>query len=405
MDGPLTGIRIVDLSTVVMGPYATRILGDYGADIIKVEKPGGDTSRQITPMRNPRMGAPFIHLNRNKRSIQLDVRQPAGLEVLLKLVEDSDVFFTNIRPKALAKLGLESEALRERNPQLITVAMTGFGQDGRYAADPAYDDLVQGLCAVPSLQQSAGCDVPRYVPLAFTDRSVGLHAAIATLAAVVHRHRTGEGQAIEIPMFETMVDQVLGDHMGGMTFDPPNAAPGYMRLLASERRPCPTSDGYVCALIYSDRDWHRFAQIIGRPTLLQDDPRFSSAGERTDHADFVSRFVAEQTVEKSTEEWIKLLREADIPVAPLHTLESLFDDPHLQDVGFFQACEHPTEGRIRQMDFPSKWSSTPPSTRYFAPQLGEHSVEILAELGLDSESITELLESGVVGEECSPSSK
>lgn len=396
MAGALAGIRIIDMSTVVMGPYATRILGDYGAEIIKVEAPVGDTSRQITPMRSPGMGAPFVHLNRNKRSIQLNVRAPEGLAALLKLIEGADIFISNIRPKALGRLGLTAEVIQKHNPSLIIVNMTGFGQGGRYAADPAYDDLIQGLTAVPSLLAMAGASQPRFVPLAFTDRAVGLHAAIATLAAVVHRERTGEGQTIEIPMFETMVEQVLGDHMGGMTFDPANAPPGYMRQLSKERRPYPTNDGYVCAVIYSNRDWQRFAELIGMPDLLTEDPRFSSVGQRTDHADYVSQFVAQQTVKKSTAEWLTLLREIDIPVAVLHTLDSIFEDPHLRDVEFFQNFDHPTEGAIRQMDFPSKWSSTPPSVRYLAPRLGENSVDILSEAGFSEEEIKALIEAGIV---------
>lgn len=391
MSGPLQGLRIIDMTNVVMGPYATQILADYGADVVKVESPSGDTTRQIPPMRHADMGCLFLHLNRNKRSVVLDLKDPDGIEALLELAAVSDALVCNVRPAALARLGITYERLAERNPKLIWLSLVGFGSDGPYAGRPAYDDLIQGLTAVPSMLVAAGSETPHYVPISFNDRAVGLHAAIALLAAVQQRHRTGRGQAIEVPMFETMVQFTLGDHVGGHSFEPPAGPPGYSRTLTKERRPYPTSDGYLCAIIYTDRHWQSFFELVGQPDRFATDPRVSTFVARTTHAKELYREVGEHLARRSTAEWLAEFAAHDIPATPLHTLESVMDDPHLKATGFFQEVDHPTEGRLRQMSVPTRWSDWTPGPLRPAPVLGEHSGEVLREAGVPAPVIDRLL--------------
>ncbi|MBD8561809.1 CoA transferase [Pseudomonas fluorescens] len=391
MAGLLDGVRIVDMTSVLMGPYATQILADYGADVIKVEAPSGDTTRQVPPMRNLGMGTIYLHLNRNKRSLVLDLKREGSIAALLKLLETADVFISNVRPKALARLGLDSEVLSRVNPRLIVTSLVGFGQDGPYAADPAYEDLIQALTTIPSLLVAAGSEQPHYVPVAYNDRSVGQSAAIAILAALLERERSGLGQQIEIPMFETMVQNVMGDHLGGLTFEPPLGPPGYQRTLNKERRPYPTKDGHVCVIIYTDKHWHRFGEMIGRPNLLDEDPHFKDLTSRTVYAEAVYTLIGETMPQRTTAQWLAAFREADIPAAALHTLDTIMDDPHLKATGFFRQIEHPTEGKIHEMAIPSKWSRSQPSIRRHAPQLGEHSREVLSEAGLSDAEVDALV--------------
>ncbi|MEY2928269.1 MAG: hypothetical protein RL367_2746 [Pseudomonadota bacterium] len=396
MAGPLDGLKIIDMTTVIMGPYMTQILADLGADVIKVESPGGDTTRQVPPMRNQGMGAFYLQNNRNKRSIVIDMKKPDGLATLLALLADADAFVSNVRPAALARLGLTDAVMAKANPGLVTMALVGFGQNGPYAADPAYDDLIQGLTAVPSMLVTAGSAHPHYVPLAFNDRAVGLHSGISLLAAIRHRDRTGEGQHIEVPMFETMVEFVMGDHMAGLTFNPPQGPPGYTRSLNADRRPYKTSDGHVCNIIYTDKHWRAFAKIIGRPDLLESDDRFANLGTRTVHAAFVYDFIGQFMPGKTTAEWIAILKDADIPVTPLHTLESIMDDPHLQATRYFQPFDHPSEGTLVQTGLPSRWSKTRRDGQRPAPRLGEQSAEILRQAGVAEAEIVRLCDNGTI---------
>jgi crotonobetainyl-CoA:carnitine CoA-transferase CaiB-like acyl-CoA transferase len=392
--GPLSGLRVLDMTTVLMGPYATLQLGDMGADIIKVEPLEGDIVRQIGPGRHPGMGPMFLNVNRNKRSIALDLKQPAGRDVLLRLAADADVFIYNVRPQAMTRLGLAYEDVAASNPAIIYAGVFGYGQDGPYAGRPAYDDLIQGACAVPTLLAQAGDGSPRYVPLTIADRIVGLFAVNAILAALRHRDVTGRGQRIDVPMFETMAHFVLVDHLGGLTFDPPLDHGGYARLLAPERRPYRTKDGYLCALIYNDKQWRSFFAAIGRPDLKDD--RFRDHASRTRHIREIYAEVAGIFATRTTAEWMGILEKADIPYTPLRNIDDLVADPHLHAIGFLSEVEHPSEGAIKSMRVPTTWSDSKTDNPSPAPTLGQHSREILRELGLTELSIADLFAKGVV---------
>lgn len=387
MKPPLNDLRILDLTNVIMGPYATQVLADLGADVIKVEAPRGDTTRQIPPMRHPAMGTMFLQLNHNKRSVVLDLKQADDVNALVDIAATCDVFLTNVRPAALARLGINRELLAERNPGLIWLSLTGFGEGGEYSGRPAYDDIIQSLTAIPDLLVRAGTDHPHYVPVSLNDRAVGLHAAIALLAAVHQRTVTGQGQTVEVPMYETMAQFILGDHMGGHTFEPPIGPPGYQRTLTPERRPFKTLDGYLCALIYTDQQWRNFFSLIGEPERFENDPRVQTLLSRTEHANVLYREIGEQLARRTTQEWLDALADADIPAAPVHSLESAIYDSHLQQVGFFELTDHPTEGLIRRMRTPTRWSDTEFPVGRPAPSLGEHTEEILREVGVTDDRI------------------
>jgi crotonobetainyl-CoA:carnitine CoA-transferase CaiB-like acyl-CoA transferase len=395
MSGPLSGVRVIDLTSVILGPYATQILGDLGADVIKIETPEGDTIRYGAPMRSPGMGHIFLHLNRNKRSVVLDLKKPAGREALLKLAATADVLVYNVRPQAMARLGLTYDDVRAVNERIIYVGSYGFAQDGPYAAKPAYDDLIQGMVALPTLLRQAGADRPRFVPSTVADRITGLNTVNAVTTALFYRERTGKGQAVEVPMFESLAQFVLGDHMAGETFEPALGAMGYARLLAPHRNPYATRDGYLCLLVYNDKQWRNFFRLLGREEMLESDERFSTQTRRSEHIAEVYAFVAEQIKTRTSAEWLAALTEADIPVMPLNSLESLLEDEHLNQTGFFSTVEHPTEGRLRNMAVPSRWSESAPNQMRPAPRLGEHSVEVLREAGYSARDIEAMVAEGV----------
>ena len=393
MSGPLDGVRVLDLTSVVMGPYATQILADFGADVVKVEPPEGDVMRYNAPLRSKGMGHIFLHANRNKRSVVLDLKQPAARAACLALAKTADVLVYNIRPQAMARLGLSYEDVRAVNPRLIYVGGFGYSQRGPYAAKAAYDDLVQGAAGLPWLAERAGAESPRYTPVIIADRSVGLHLANAVSAALYRREKTGVGQRVDVPMFESLLQSVLGEHLAGHTYEPPVAPPGYGRMLANERRPYRTTDGYVCVLVYNDKQWQSFFRIIGRPELIND-PRFATQEARSRDFQGAYAMVAEEMAKRSTADWIAALEAADIPVQKMNSLEDILADPHLDAIGYFQERQHPTEGRIRSMAVPSEWSESPPEFRRHAPRLGEHTREVLREGGLDPATIDALIRSG-----------
>jgi crotonobetainyl-CoA:carnitine CoA-transferase CaiB-like acyl-CoA transferase len=387
--GPLQGVKVIDMTSVLMGPYATQTLGDYGADVIKVESPEGDITRQIGPARNPGMGPIFLNANRSKRSICLDLKRPAGRAVLLRLTAKADVLVYNVRPQAMARLKLDYESVAAVNPGIVYAGMFGFGQDGPYAAKPAYDDLLQGASGLSHLIARAGDGTPRYVPTALADRVVGLSAVNAILAALLHRERTGRGQQVDIPMFETMVGFVLGDHLGGLTFEPPLDQGGYARQMSPDRRPYRTSDGFVSVIVYNDKQWDSFFAASGREDLRRH-PMFADFAARMASIDAVYAELGRIFETRSTARWLELLTEADIPAMPVHDLQSLLQDPHLVKTGFFAAAEHPTEGAIRSMRVAASFTDTPAVPERLAPRLGEQSREILTEAGLSAEEIEKL---------------
>ena len=376
MAGPLHGVRILDLTTVVMGPFATQILGDMGADVIKIEAPAGDSMRKVGPFRHPNMGPLFLQANRNKRSVVLDLKQAEDRKALLGLVPDADVLVYNIRPQAMRRLGLDFETLSALNPGLIVCGAFGFGEGGPYAGRPAYDDIMQAASGVSSLLQRVN-GKPSYAPINICDRTVGLYLANTLLGALFHKARTGEGQAIELPMFETMAQFVAGDHLGGESFVPSLGSTGYQRLLSTQRGPYPTSDGHLCVVVYTDEHWRRFSAMLGIPDLVANDPRFATLQTRTVNAEGMGAFLAEHLPAKTTQEWVALFGAADIPATPVNSIEDLFDDPHLKAVGFWQEVEHPTEGLLRVPSVPGTWSRTQPDIRRLAPRLGEHTEEVL----------------------------
>ncbi|MHC9084127.1 CaiB/BaiF CoA transferase family protein [Luteimonas sp. RIT-PG2_3] len=394
--GPLSGIKIVDLSTVLMGPFATQTLGEMGADVIKVEAPDGDVIRQVGPARHAGMGALFLNANRNKRSLCLDLKQAEAREALLALVRDADVFVHNLRPQAIARLGLDYARLAPTCPRLVYAHLTGFGSAGPYADRPAYDDLIQGASGLSAWMASSGDGTPRYVPTALADRVVGMAAMGAICAALFERERSGQGQALQVPMFETMVGFVLADHLAGQSFEPPLPGDGYGRLLSPHRRPYRTRDGHVCALVYTDRHWASFLSAIDMADLPARDPRFTGFAARTTHIDAVYAFLGEQFLLRDSADWLQLLADIDVPAMPMHDVQGLLHDPHLAATGFFQPMTHPSEGRLRTTAHPVSWSRTPPAPARPAPRQGEHGIEILRDAGLDDDAIARLLAAGVL---------
>ncbi|WP_326534993.1 CaiB/BaiF CoA transferase family protein [Pseudorhodoferax sp.] len=392
--GPLAGVKILDLSSVVMGPFATQILASLGAEVTKLESPDGDNMRHVGPMRNPGMGPIFLQANQGKRSIVLDLKQPAARDAALRLAGQSDVLVSNVRPQALARLGLDAASVRALHPRLIHVSCCGFDQRGPYAERPAYDDLIQGATGVPWLSQAYAGGEPAYAPMTLADRVTGLHVVYAVTAALYAREKTGVGQAVVVPMFEAMTQFVLGDHLAGLAFEPPLGEPGYARLLTPHRRPYRTRDGQLCVLIYNDKHWRSFFAAIDAPALAED-PRFATHGARATHIDAVYAEVARIMRMRDTAEWQALLDAADIPNMPMLGPAELLDDPHHAATGFVRRFEHPSEGRLVGTGVPTRWSGTPPAEQGTpAPRLGEHSRAVLHEAGFAESEIAALLESG-----------
>src|SRR3954462_10188361 len=362
MPGPLTGVRVLDLTSVVMGPYATQILGDFGAEVIKVEPPEGDVIRNAWPFRNPGMGTIFLNTNRNKRSVVLDLKKAEAREVCLALAAKADVLVYNIRPQAMARLHLSYEQVKAVNEKIIYVGCFGFSQRGPYAAKAAYDDMIQGAAGIPYLLKKQGAAEPRYAPMIVADRSVGQQVASAVSAALYYREKSGKGQRIDVPMYEHLLQMILGDHLGGYTFDPPHGPPGYIRILSPDRRPYETKDGYVCALIYNDKQWKAFFEAIGTPEKFSD-PLFSNHEVRSKNYDSAYSFVAQELKKRTTAEWVEAFERADIPVQRMNSLEDIVADPHLKAIGFFEPVQRPSEGRIGTLAVPSEWLESKPGYR------------------------------------------
>jgi len=386
--GPLAGVRVLDLTAVVLGPLATQILGDWGADVIKLEPPEGDLMRAngVSTVRG--MSSIFLAINRNKRSLAIDLKQPAGVAAVKRLLPTVDVLVHNMRTAAIDRLGLGYADCAAINPKLLYCVATGFGEDGPDAGQPAFDDVIQAACGLAGL---IGHDSgqPGYVPSLIADKTTGMALCNAVLAALYERTQSGQGQYVEVPMFETMVAFTLAEHLGGLTFQPPTAPAGYARLLAGGRQPAPTLDGHVAMLPYTGEHWQRFFTETGRPDLNDkyavDDRHARNARVKELYAD-----MAAITRTLTTEALLALCRRLDIPATRIHGIDSLPQHPHLQAVDLFQPQQHPTVGPIVAVRPTTRFARTPADLALHAPTLGEHSAQVLAEAGFSADEIRSL---------------
>jgi len=390
----LKGTRILDLTTTYLGPYATQFLGDMGADVIKIEALTGDVGRSPLPSRSPDMGAGFINANRNKRSIAIDLKQPEGLDVVLKLARTADALVHNMRPKAAQKLGIGYDALKTLKPGIVYCFSAGFGQDGPYAEEPAYDDIIQAMCGLASLNADSS-GAPRFLPSIVADKVVGLHLAFAVSSGLAHRHKTGQGCLIEIPMFESMVAFLMVEHLAGRSFSPPLGKAGYERLLAPNRRPYRTRDGFVAIMPYTTLQWTRFLECIGRDDLLTQD-WIKDPVQRSANVNALYGLIADAALAKTTAEWLALMDERDIPCGRVNHIDELFAEPHLAAVGLFEDTTHPSEGAMRTIRSPFKVSGVARHPDRPAPPLSDSAQAILEEAGFSPSEREGLFARGVV---------
>jgi crotonobetainyl-CoA:carnitine CoA-transferase CaiB-like acyl-CoA transferase len=373
--GPLSGVRIIDLTAMVMGPYATQIMADMGADVIKVEPPGGDDTRNISVGPAPGLSGVFVNVNRGKRSIVIDLKSDAGKDTLRQLIATADVFIHSMRADAVARLGFDYAAVSAINPRIVYTNCYGYGHRGPDAAKPAYDDTIQAECGIPFVQQMLTGDAD-FVGTIMADKISGLTALYATTMALFHRERTGEGQEVEVAMFETMAAFMLVEHANGAMFDPPLGPAHYPRVVAPNRKPYKTKDGHVAALIYNDKHWSFFIDAV-KPAWAS--PDFATLAQRAPHLDRIYGLLGETFLERTTQEWLDLLTRLGIPAAPLRTTDELFDNPHLNAVGFFESVES-RHGPIRFPGVPTWFSRSPGKVAGPTPELGEHTDEVLREL-------------------------
>jgi len=400
MAQPLEGIKVLDLSTMVLGPLAAQYLGDLGADVIKVEPPEGDLMRNIGPRHSAGMGAFFLGSNRNKRSIVLNLKTPTGLDTLYALVRQSDVLIHSVRASAAERLGISHAALSAENPRLVTCHVKGYSDEGTYAGKPAYDDVGQAESGLAMLQSVVGGE-PRYVPSILADKVTALHASYGILAALLQRDRSGVGQAVDVPMFETMVAFNSVEHLWGENFIPPLAEPGYVPISTGARRPFRTRDGkYICVLPYNQGHWLRFCEVVGDPHLTED-PRFSTfAARQADQAGFWQE-VGRRVAQRDHDDWLASLSEADVPHARVNSIADLLSDEHLKSVDFWHTLEHPTEGILRMPGQPIAMSGRTTVRMSAPPKLGEHRAEVLHEIGLSEDEAERRAREGAFGDICS----
>lgn len=395
--GPLAGYRILDLTAVVLGPLATQMLGDYGADIIKVEPPTGDLMRANGVSKTRGMSSIFLAINRNKRSLAIDLKTPEGLAVIERLLPGIDAVVHNMRVPAIERLGLGYEAVRRIKPDIVYCVATGFGESGAHAGRPAFDDVIQASSGLADLLGHES-GIPDYVPTLLADKTCGMALCNAVLAALLHRERTGQGQQVEVPMLETMVAFNMAEHLGGLTFagpDAPDAPAGYARLLAGGRKPAPTRDGYIALLPYSSEHWVDFFAAAGRSDLAE---KFNVADRHARNARVKELYAAmhEVTRSMSTEEALAMCERLDIPATRLWRLQDLPDHPHLQSVDLFQTVAHPSEGPIRAVRPPTLFSASPAELARHAPRIGEHTLDVLREAGLCDQEIAQLQQRGTI---------
>ena len=395
-DGPLTGVRVLDLTSVIMGPFATHILADMGADVIKIESPEGDSLRHYEPNRHAGMAGNILNLHRNKRGVVLDLKRAECREALDRLIGTADVFVHNLRPRAIAGLGYTYERVRALRPDIVYCGAYGFGANGPYGDKPAYDDLIQAGSGIAALYGEVHGE-PAYVPTVICDKLAGQAIAYAILGALFQRARGGGGQAIEVPMLETTIELALAEHMFGFAFVPPLSPPGFKRLMSRTRKPYRTRDGHACILPYSDRNWQDFYAFTGR-TEFAGDPRFKCLSDRVHNIALLYSMVEEEAAKRTTQEWVAFCDRASIPCMPVMSLKDLPDDPHVKAVELFGEAEHPSEGRYRTVRSPVTFSGAPFRIRRHAPRLGEHTAEVLREAGLSAAEIDSVLDARTKGD-------
>jgi crotonobetainyl-CoA:carnitine CoA-transferase CaiB-like acyl-CoA transferase len=385
--GPLAGVRVVDLTSVVFGPYATQIMADMGADVIKVEPPAGDNTRWISAGPVPGMGGVYVNVNRGKKSVMLDLTKPEGKEALRRLVAKADVFIHSMRGSAIGKLGFDYETVKAIKPGIVYTNCYGYSRRGPEGDKPAYDDTIQAECGITHVQRLMNGE-PGFVATIMADKVAGLHALYATMMALFHRERTGEGQEVEVTMFEAMASFMLVEHANGMLFDPPLGPANYHRAVERNRRPYKTSDGYVAALVYNDKHWNAFVEAVSPPWASgENGEQFSTLEKRAKQIGHVYGLLGETFLERTTQEWLDLLGRLNIPAAPLRTTDELFDNDHLNAIGFFEEVETP-QGKVRYPGVPTWFSATPGRVGGGSPLLGEDTADVLAELGLASLQMT-----------------
>jgi crotonobetainyl-CoA:carnitine CoA-transferase CaiB-like acyl-CoA transferase len=384
-DGPLTGLRVIDLTAVVLGPMSTQVLADFGADVIKIEAPEGDLMRSNGVSKHPGMGSVYLALNRNKRSVVLDLKEDAGRSALRKLIVDADVLIHNMRIPAIERLGFGYEAVHTLNPRIIYCAATGFGQEGPDRYKPAFDDIIQASCGLVGINAMVHGE-PDYTASLIADKTTGLAVANAVLAALVCRERHGVAQYVEVPMLETMTAFMLTEHMGGLTFTGDGGPAGYARLLQGGRKPARTRDGWIGMLPYTERHWKAFFTMAGREDLLETYD-LADRDARNAKIHLLYEELRKIAPTKTTAEWLAICEQIDVPAAPIYSLDALPSHPHLRAVGLFEEGEHPTEGRIRQVRPVARFGMTPVRIRRHAPSLGENTAEVLDEAGLTPDEI------------------
>ena len=375
MSGPLKGLKIIELTSVVLGPWAAQILADMGAEVIKVEAPFGDSNRQLGASRNPNMAALYLSNNRNKRSLVLDLKQSSARDALLAIVKDCDVFLHNNRPQVMTKLKLEYNDIKSVNENIIYCGTYGYSKDGPYGEKGALDDSIQAASGIAALNELV-LGEPRYLPTVVADKTTAITVVYSILAALFHRERTGYGQEIEVPMFETMVSFVMAEHIWGEIFEPPLGKAGYTRLMSHHRKPYKTKDGYIAVLPYMNNHWKTFCEKAERQDLIEDD-RFKDLSSRVENIDDTYSETGKILATKTTQEWLDIFTDTKVPVIVVNSLDDLFTDPHLEAVGFWQDFDHPTEGKLKMPGFPVKFSETPATIRKHAPNFCEHSLEFL----------------------------
>ncbi|MDC1067080.1 CoA transferase [Alphaproteobacteria bacterium] len=391
---PLEGVRIIDASSILMVPYCTRLLADMGAEVIKVETINGDNTRYIGPSINNGMAAVFLNINRNKKSICVDLKTPEGRLIIYKLIKTSDVFVSNIRKAALEKIKLTHSDFEKLNPKIITANAVGFSSKGPYAGLPAFDDTIQAVSGMAAYQ-GAYSNQPSYTSGATADKVTGIMLGMSIIGALFNREKNGKGIELEVPMMETMVDFTLVEHLYGFNFIPPKAPPIYPRQSSPNRRPYKTKDGYVAVLPYSDEQWLRFFKLVGKEEILKDS-QFSSLKSRNENIDLLYHMLSEELTKQDTNYWLKSLKQSDIPAAKVNFPEEIFEDEHLQETNFFRETQHPSEGKLLYPKFPVEFKNTNNGETLHAPNLGENTKEILVGLGYSDFEIESLASKNII---------